>query len=223
MSLEESKFRDFIKELFKRNDVDYYNIIKTMTELQRKSIEEYTHFYYFICEPHKVDTREELRLVGITSLIEALMQKIGYKDVFSFFESEYKGLNVISDYQSFKKEYLEKFGATKKVREYFKRYVSEENQKILLLQVAVFNCKVDSAEGKYEPMQSIEELADFLYKMRSEFVHQARMRSLCPNGCVFEEVFVGEKHYLLDLRIDGVMKIFERSYVNYWLDQVGSS
>ena len=219
MAIEEPQFRDFMKKIFIESGVDYDKWVNLLTNSQKEKIEEYTHFYYFICES---ETREEFRLIGMNSLIETLMQEVEFKDVFNYFESEYKDTNIIKDYQNFKKEYLEKFGAAKKIKEYFRKYITEEDQKDLFSNVEVFKGNKDDVNGKYAPLENVDQFASFLYQMRSEFVHQAKMCNFCPSHCEAAVMEVGDKYYFTDLNINSIMKIFERSYVKYWIDKFKS-
>ncbi len=208
------------KEIF--NDNGYYkdnkdfDIFFNKLGEKTKQLEIFSHFYYFICQPYKNDEiRDELRLVGITSLIEGMMQKVEFKDFFQWFESDYKGVNEIKDYNKIKEEYLNKFGATKKVKFYFEKYVLEEDKENLFKCIKPFkNNKV------FKTFDSIQKIASFLYKMRSDFVHKARMKCLCPKGCSVACIVVNKKPYKVNIGMQEFMKIFERSFIAFWQKQI---
>jgi len=210
------------KELFNSNNCyennkDFEDFINKLEEKKLKKLEVLAHFYYFVCQPYKnsEDIREELRLVAITSLIEGMMQEVEYKDFFTWFESTYKKTNKIENYLKIKEEYLNKFGATRKIKTYFEKYISEDDKETLLKCIKPFK-----ANKKFMKFDSIEKIAQFLYKMRSEFVHEARMKYLCPEGCYVSCIIVKRKPYEINIGIREFIKIFERSFIEFWKKQI---
>lgn len=157
MSLEEPPFLNFIQARFKENDADYDSIASMTYASEKDRLAVQAHFYYFICKPDQSDVREELRIVGITSLIEAMMQEVKYKGPFEYFESEYRDQNSIGDFKAFKAEYLAKYGAAKKVREYFDKYLSGNDKKILLASIKVYN-EQNYMAGKEAEMKAAYDL-----------------------------------------------------------------
>lgn len=205
------------EEIFKDNghykDNDDFGKFFNRLEERRKQLGIFSHFYYFICQPYKdnKDVREELRLVAITSLIEGMMQETEFKDFFQWLESSYKGINRIEDYEKIKEEYLNKFGATRKVKSYFEKYVLKDDKEIL------FECiKPFRYNKNFIKFDSIEKIAQFLYNMRCEFVHEARMKCLCPEDCGVACIAVKKKPYKVNIGIQEFMKIFERSFIAFW-------
>jgi hypothetical protein len=176
------------------------------------------HFYYFICQPYidNNDVRDELVLVGITSLMEAMMEyECGrpYKDFFSWYESEYRKTKEIfvDNFENIKMEYLKLYGLTNKIRDYFAKYILEEDRLLLLENIRVWN----NNENDFILLKSIEEMAGLLYNMRSKFVHSARMVSLCPYGCRTACISVGHNIYDMKITVKEYKKIFERSFVYF--------
>ncbi len=129
MSIEETDFNRYMEGVFGRyssNGVqwsDYVGLIASDTsdeysELRSKIrlMRNLAHFYYFMCLPEKDSdvVRDELRIVAITSLMEAHSgidnNTYEHKTPIEFYESEWsKNLgaserNKISDFESFKKD-----------------------------------------------------------------------------------------------------------------------
>ncbi|MBU4369344.1 hypothetical protein KKG58_01110 [Patescibacteria group bacterium] len=210
------------KELFNsnncyKNNKDFEDFINKLEAKEIKKLEALAHFYYFICQPYKnsEDIREELRLVAITSLVEGMMQEVEYKDFFSWFQSIYGQITKIENYSKIKEEYLATFGSTRKIKTYFEKYILEDDKETLLECIKPFR-----DNKKFIKFDSIEKIAQFLYNMRCEFVHEARMKYLCPEGCHVSCIIVKRKPYKINIGIREFMKIFERSFIEFWQKQI---
>ena len=219
MSLSNIEFIDYMKVMFKAHGSDWDEIIQLLPKPNHRFMA-LAHFYYFICRyPNKreKEIREELQLVGVISIIEALMSEIDYLGVFEYFKSTYPGANSIEDMGKFRKEYLEKFGASKKVREYFKKYISEGKEEVENFGIEIINKdKTGSC-----PLKRISQIADFFYDMRSNFVHNARMSYLRPPNASLTLTYVNEKSYIVKISIESFLKIFERSFVRCYKEKAG--
>ncbi|MFA6340797.1 MAG: hypothetical protein WCX27_00950 [Candidatus Paceibacterota bacterium] len=226
MSLDEPIFVEYIKKVFRKYDCDYELIKNTLNYIFNENPSEkdrlaiYSHFYYFICTPDKIDKeidsiREELQIVGITSLIEAMMGDDKYKDAFAYFESEFPNKNEIADVCKFKKDYFAKYGANTKIVNYFEKYIPKVEADKILSGIK----KWSSKDKKSIPITNLDELARFLYQMRSDFVHKAEMRCFCPSDANLAAITVGDKYYILTVRISEILDIFEKSFVNYWKEK----
>lgn len=175
----------------------------------------YTHFYFYVCSPEDNSVREELKIVGITSLIEAMMGSSGYKDMFGYIEEERlnKGNAVhIEDYKKFKEVYFQRYGATKRIKEYFNIYIDKADCAQVLDSIEKFS-KSGTSKGKFT---SVDELADFLYQMRSDFVHKAKMVFLCPGYSLMAVEKIGDSYFILDVNLKKIQDIFEKSFVLFW-------
>ncbi|MCK9497538.1 MAG: hypothetical protein M0Q27_01810 [Candidatus Colwellbacteria bacterium] len=215
MSLKNPKFIKFYKELFHKNGENLDNLTKTLDEVDNKKLQEITHFYYFICSPEDKEVRDELIIIGITSIMEALMQDPKYIDIFSYFDSVYPKQNKIDDFKEFKRGYLNKYGATRKVKSYINTYLSETDKEDLISSVDVW----DNKKKSFNTLKNINEFSDLLYRMRSEFVHEAKMEHLNLAGCSFSVTVVDKCVFKIKINIREFKKIFERSFVKYWLSK----
>lgn len=210
-----------LKEIFDKDDDDLNIFLDKLGIENKKKLEEFSHFYYFICQPFEDDEnfiREELKLIGITSLVEGMMQEVEYQDFFQWFESTYKKSNQIEDYQQIKKEYFIKFGATKKIKNYFDKYIIEADKEDLIEYIMPFS----NSEG-FSKVKSINEIAGILYSMRSEFVHEAKMCHLCPEGCSFLATCIKKRPYKIEITMKKFMDIFKKSFVKFWEEQANLS
>ena len=214
------KFETTARHIFECVDGSYRDDNK-WSKLYRyagKKLGRLSHFYYFICQPYidNDDVRDELVLVGITSLIEAMMEyECGrqYKDFLSWYESEYRKTKEIfvDNFENIKTEYLKLYGLTNKIRDYFAKYILEEDRLLLLENIRVWN----NNENDFILLKSIEEMAGLLYNMRSKFVHSARMVSLCPYGCHTACIPVDHNIYDMKITVKEYKKVFERSFVYF--------
>ncbi|HAO64549.1 TPA: hypothetical protein DCQ44_01040, partial [Candidatus Taylorbacteria bacterium] len=79
MSIDEAKLLIYMTEMFKRHGEDFDQIKSKFDTVYKDSpalrdrLPTYGHFYYFICAPGQAGVREELQIVGVTSLIDAMM------------------------------------------------------------------------------------------------------------------------------------------------------
>lgn len=199
------------REIFKKYKEDYGLIKQRLDAKEKDRLSVYSHFYYYMCAPHKKDTRQELQIIAMTSLIEALMNNHDFKDVFEYFDTEFKKTkeqkNIIDDVESFKKGYYAKYGATKKIVAYFELYPpSKEREQAILNGVY----EKQKKEKSWKPLENLEEFAKLLYQMRSDFVHKAMM----PNFGTTAKI--GESGYRLSIGISAILEAFEESFVTYW-------
>ncbi len=209
--------------MFKRNGGDYLALQECLNSLHpgsprnRDKMQTLGHFYYFICEPFKDEgVRDEWRIVGITSLIEAMMSEVEFKDVFQYFESSFKGENSISDFQKFKMDYLNEYGATKKVINFFRDYVSGEDV------IKIKSCirRWDVKCSKMVPLANVDEVPKFFYQMRSDFVHKAEMQNMCSEDSFASTGYVGDNFYDIRVGMKKILEIFEKSFVLFWKNKI---
>lgn len=211
MKNNEPKFIIYIRGLFRENNSNYDVVSERLTEQNKKRLERYAHFYYWLCKSRQSGEREELIIVAITSLMEAMMSEVEFKDVFEYFNNEYRGKNSINDFEKFKNDYLQKYGAARKVKEYFNKYTTDED--ISNLGIGIY---------KKDDLVSLdrEKVAEFLYGMRSEFVHQARMRNFKPSDVEFMYTSMNGKGYKVKCDVKCFKLVFEKSFIRYWEEKL---
>lgn len=218
MTEKEPDFIVYMREMFAKHGGDWDAIQKKLNEVfpvSRKDSEQmavFGHFYFYICAPHKMEQRDELRIVGMTSLIEAMMAEVEFKDPFVYFEEELKGKNSIEDFSDFKKKYYEKYGATKKVLKYFEDFVSKEDTMEILEGIKL----IDKATSEKSSLKDLEQFAKFLYQMRNDFVHNANMRNFCPEDCFASLLMIGKNIYDVRVPASSILNVFEKSFVTFW-------
>lgn len=199
------------------SEAECISLIGELGDVQKDRLEELTFFYYHIARPYENNheqERDEWRILAVLSVIEALMSDVDYQDFISWMEKEYLPTRNISN-ESWKDavdEYRKKYGFIRKVKEYFKEYFTEEDKKDLLEKFEYLS----KSEGEFVSIGEMPKLAKVLYDMRSEFVHEARMRVLCPSGVWSAGIYVKRKPYWVKLSVRRLMDAFERSFVNYW-------
>lgn len=212
--------------LFKKNNKfntldEWTNFLIKLNETQIKKMSKNSHFYYFLALPlpdiddNKI--RDEFRLVTIISIMEDLVSEIAYKDFFSWYESNHN-LNEWKNYSEIKENYLSKFGATRKFKSYIELYFDNNDIENCLKSIE----KWHEDKKSFIELKSIDDLANFFYNMRSEFVHEARMQTFNRPEHLFAGVFVKGKHYCTKLEINNFLDIFERSFINFWVKKTNS-
>lgn len=208
-------------------DNDWDNFVQKLDEDSKDKLAKLSHFYYFLFrkEVSKTSVRNELILVTITSIIEAMMSEIKFIDFHSWFASKKskafideankqtdlkKSLDYLWD------EYIKRFGASKKIHVFFNNYLSKEDVKILLRSIK----KWDNVKEDFVEFENIPSLSKVLYQMRSDFVHEAKMRNFCENDSMGYLIMIGKKCYDLKLTRNDFIKIFEKCFINYFSEKV---
>lgn len=131
------------------------------------------------CDENYGILNDSFKLVSLFALIESLSDE-KYQDFYSWLcekDKESKlfpicGKEALSELYN---EYNAVHGATRRCIAFF-GHLSDDSQKELLDRI-----KVKKRSKEYErsrPMKSIKEMVQFLYKLRSEFVHQVSLFNL---------------------------------------------
>jgi hypothetical protein len=248
-------FSKYIERVFAENGADFEKIQQSLKMEDKNRLLVNAHFYYYICLPDKneEEVRSEMRIVGITSLIEAMMPEVEFKDFFQYFESTYKGKDNIESFKEIKEEYLSKHGASRKIRAYFDKFVTPEDKENFcdgiekynkdnfpespegkelykkffasmdsgdLLQASLIEDEIKSKDNSFIKIPSNDNsLPNLLYQMRSDFVHKAEMRGFCSNSSNVLAMTIGKEYYNIEVDINSLLKIFERSFVKFWLEK----
>lgn len=229
----DAPFEIYTKSFFpKYEDIFNFFVEKDFKE-EKINLENSAHFYFYICKPHiqeKIYTaiqvksdeceerqiRDEIRIVGICSIIETLMTKENYKDPFEYLDSKYVKQNkIIENLENIRIEYFNIYGLTKSVKEYFSKYIRIDDQKTLLNSLK----KYDIDKKIFLELNDIDQLAALFYEMRSDFVHNIGMPQFCPLYAESSYFFKDKKSYSMEMNADTFLRIFEKSFVNYWTEK----
>lgn len=221
-------FNKYKNNLFADYGESYSDIRFKLHEINKQKLDDSLRFYFLVCSPWKDHEQNEngVILVGIISLIEALMSDVKFQDPFSYFENKYPNKNSIEDVKEFKESYFLEFGATKKLRAYLLKYFSEQALDRL---VSSFTIWSNSKPYKDRPLRDVNEFAALLYSLRSEYVHNASL-PLMKSPESFSMIDLvrhnGRDRVLaIRLNVDDFRKHFEESLVQFWkrapLDLVG--
>lgn len=144
--------------------------------------------------------------IVFVSIIEAMILEIDYKDFKSWYDSECLDKNKKVD--DLWEEYINIYGATKKFIRFFENYLREEDKEFLLEKYQAY-----SIENEKIISLPLENIAKVLYKLRSNFVHDAKYIPI-PNGDISGIGF--SKYCLKDITMNTIVNIFERGFVEYF-------
>ena len=117
MSLIETEFLEFIRAVFRNNGANYESFLSKPIGDEGDKMQILCHFYYFICMPNKDRVRDELRIIGMTSLMEAMMSE-KYVSPFDYLK-EIPKKESVENFQKFRENYFNNHGLVKKVKNYF--------------------------------------------------------------------------------------------------------
>ncbi|MFH1976328.1 MAG: hypothetical protein ABIJ52_12325 [Pseudomonadota bacterium] len=148
------------------------------------------------------------KLVALFSLIESL-SNVQHQDFYQWLCSrDASGLFLVQDRAALDRHYVEynaSFGSIRRCIAFFER-LSESRKKELSNAVHIGG----------EPLSSIKHLAEFLYNLRSKFVHEARLVLQVSNHPVAS---VGKKGLVLaDLPVGLLFDVFEEGVLAYFRD-----
>ncbi|HRH72377.1 MAG TPA: hypothetical protein PLM62_04765 [Zoogloea sp.] len=150
------------------------------------------------------------KLVAMFSLIESLCD-LGYKDFYEWLcENKASGVFPIQDLAALEsnyKQYKATFGSIRRCVAFFERI--PESQK---------NELVSAIEIGGKPLPSIKRLAEFLYNLRSKFVHEGRVVLQISDQPVMS---VGRKRVIFaNLPMDLLFATFEEGLLAYFRDAI---
>lgn len=202
------------------SESEFKEFFDKLAPIDKEKFLELSHFYYCWCKDSDIyDILDDsFKLIIMTSIIEALMSDQDFKEFYDWFCSECSGdiVKRAEESNNFKKqikflwdEYKKVHGATKKVRNFFDNYVNKEDQERLL-------------EG-FEPTDkkplNFNHIVGFLYKMRSDFVHNADIVMLSDGRGSLGHVIDG-RFLSIRITIGGILEIFELGFIEYFKARV---
>lgn len=188
MALEDVPAEAFFRNLFKSQGNDFDGLVKKFGD----PFTEYCRFYYWICRPDQQaegDIRDELRIIGVTSLIEALM---------TAFPGTHK-----SNKQT-------------KIRTFFAHFYADGKE---VIKESGFE-RLGSGFSNLKITDPIK-VADIIYGMRNEFVHEAKMHGLKPGHVDWAGMSVQGEAFDIRITMNEFLRNFEASYVRYWTADQG--
>lgn len=184
------------------------------------------HFYYYRCYRFK-ERDEGMILVAITSSIEALISEVEYKNFIEWYRSECKDKNL--PVEKLWDKYNEAYGASKKFVYFWENFASEEDKKTFEEKSWVLVPEIKDSKKKYNKEKwSIEDASKVLYRLRSEFVHNADEVPISnydeSNGTIFlgSGFSIKDKHYQFGTTMDKFATMFERGFTEYFKKKNGS-
>lgn len=145
------------------------------------------------------------------------MERVPHKSFFSWYEGG-NNQDCFVHYEAIKKEYNSIHGSNRKFKEFFEKYLSQADKSFLVENIQKF----DNRSQAFEKLQSIGQISNFLYDLRSGFVHSADMFAFCPPGVSLTAHLHKNTPYKLTCSVEDIMRIFERGFVNYWQEKAST-
>lgn len=193
--------------------------MKAMCEGCREKFTRLMHFYCHIAQPYVAKDdgfaiRDEVRLVAIASVIEALMSDEEYVEFKDWFAKKYRTLRQsekpLPAFQTLVDEYHAVFGTTNKFKKFFERFLADDDRDLFKDRVIIYE------EGGVSHSAEPSEISDFLYVRRSQFVHEARMMTL-GNEATRSLMHYGRKKKIVSARVsvDDLMVAVQRVFAGW--------
>lgn len=195
-------------------------IAKLKEDLKEKLWELSLFYYFSLKNPNVKDNlNDSFKLIIMTSIIEALMSvhKFMEFDQWMLKECSEKKKNEVKN-KSFEKQlkilwkdYKNEYGAHKKFKTFFYYYLPKEEQDILIQGFE----KLDEDR----PPTTIKDVAEWLYTMRSNFVHNAEQVLLPNKEISFLGHKIGKNFLSISSNIDEILSVFEKGFMQYFKSQ----
>jgi len=146
------------------------------------------------------------KLVALFSLIESLTE-LKYQNFYQWLLSQNQSMifpiSGKSDLRRLDEEYKKSFGSIRRCVNFFERLPNQEKEKL---------CHSIQIDGK--PIATIKKLAQFLYDLRSDFVHEAQLVLHVSDSTTYHLEEKGLTRSNLSLSI--LLKAFEEGVLSYF-------
>ncbi len=148
------------------------------------------------------------KLAALFSVIESLSDR-HYKDLFNWLNDEpQESIFPINDHVSLSalnEKYKSEYGSIRRCKAFFEN-LPQCTQKVLC----------DSIKIDGHPLKSIKKVAEFLYEIRSKFVHEARLFSQISDVAGTVLSMSGNRVVQTELSIDVLFQAFEEGLLAYF-------
>lgn len=180
----------------------------------------FSYYYQSVCTPY--DTRDDssvqnaLRLIGLASLIEAMMHNLPgnepFEDFLSWWEKQKTDL-LLKEFRCVKERYLTLHGTTRKFVDFVEQYFSSEDKEVL--QKRIFYRGRNGDAQLTEQTLDAKNIARLLYQIRSDFVHAGQIHNFRFGRVFTALISVQGKIYDFRLSIIELLRMFERAFAKY--------
>ncbi|MEK7131147.1 MAG: hypothetical protein AAB797_00220 [Patescibacteria group bacterium] len=149
--------------------------------------------------------------ITLISVLETIMSPSSYLD----FGNWLKKNNKIGNAVDLWKEYNTNFGITKKVKDFFEKYIDKNNKEVFLSRISIW----DKNSKEMIKHNNVAQIADLFYSLRSEYVHCSEIIPICEN--VAASFSFNGIDYSSDVNFKQFREILEASFLNYFLEKAG--
>jgi hypothetical protein len=200
----------------RRSFDEFYNEIKTLGRIDE--FHRVTNFYLFLvkCGDWNISVEgfdpiidyftNSFKIVALFSLIESLTD-LKHQNFYQWLSSNYQTtmfpISCKSDLDRLYGEYKKTFGSIRRCVDFFRRLPADHKAKLCN------SIKIDGVS-----IDPIEKLANFLYDLRSEFVHAAELVLYVNDSTVFHFKEKGMNTSSLSLQI--LLEAFEEGLLSYF-------
>jgi len=199
---------------------DFEAFIDKLDSPDKEKFFDLSHFYHYWCKDPEIYavSDESFKLIVMTSVIESLMSDINFKEFYDWFCSDCpsKTIEDSEDVEDPKErmkllwdEYKKVHGATRKIKEFFNSYVDGEDQDLLIR-------GFKRLDGK---SLNFNQIVNLLYKLRSDFVHDADVVMLAEEGGSLGHIIDGIP-LSIKINIGSILTIFEKGFIEYFRKRI---
>ena len=194
---------------------DLYEKTKSFDGDTFEKLSNLSRFYYTQCKDpdlfEKLDP--SFKLIIMSSVIESLMSSEKFQEFDRWYfrecaviiKEKVQQKNLDDAIKYLWQEYKSKHGAYQRFKKFFEFYLSEEEQQELLYGFRSLNNKA----------VDINDIAKWLYQMRSDFVHKAECVLLpepLPNSTISLGHVIGGAPVNISIDVDHILSIFEKGF-----------
>lgn len=166
--------------------------------------------------PTRIDYLDNsYKFIALISLIEHLMGKEDFVDFYAWINKNHNRNQVIDEesLKSLYEAYKEQHGCIKKFTTFFQEYLSAQTQKGVCEKVSSY-LKTNEGLKDREPYV-IEKIAQELYQIRSDFIHNAELVVKLDEGRMLfrksTKIFEIMSINMIDMK-----NIFKEGFISYW-------
>lgn len=210
----------------------YNDLEKDIDDLQKKTksleddalekLSDLARFYYSQCKNPGFSGMLDpsFKLIIMSSMIESLMSSEEFLEFEAWYFKECSSetkknaeqRNFNNAIKLLWQKYKSRHGAYRKFKKFFESFLSKDEQQKLLNGFS----SVDDEAMKID----VDQVAKWLYQMRSNFVHNAEHVNLAEQNPYYDDQFVadivGGDSIITSINIDSILSIFEKGFLRYF-------
>jgi len=210
--------KEIFDKYFRQFGKNYLTVFDNLSDTKKDKLLKISFFYYwrgwkFLQSDDCAKTFDRSAvLISLISVIETIMS-VKHKDFYEWYKSESNKKS--SNVEILWNDYLEIYGSSKKMREFFEKYLDKDDKNYLINNIY---CCLKNGQKNY--FKEIRKIADWFYAMRSEFVHNSEYVPIPDGDYLMIGISVCGKYYFFEeYSFKKIISILEKSVAKYFFNE----